>query len=495
LVVPSLSSAATVNEISAQIDILLQQVQQLQSQLQSLINIGGSSGSGSTSSPTPTPSTPAGNVAYCFPSLSYNLYLGITDNETENQVSQLQHFLAQWPNIYPEGLITGYFGPLTETAVKKFQCNHGIVCSGAPETTGYGVVGPVTKLKIKALCGNEASLFPTPTPSATPVSTPTPTPTPIVSDGSRNITISMVLNGKVVSNPLGINCGPGLTQCQTSFNGNVVLTATPSSGYSLTKWSGCTVNNQLRPGFSSDCIGNSGTCTINALELVSNPEVGPLWKLSSGTTLYAQSVYGWGKITDSKGFICEGSGNKICTPQYTVGEPIIFTATPMDIYSFQGWAFGYVCGEFYKVDVPDGATGCGTNLTCTLPIPYSSSDIMSGIKACFEPPSNYIQISSTAIFEGGYVSDNYGKLKCGTYQGSSIFSCGYSYAPTDVVTFTAYPAPGYSLYSWSGCYRVDGTLAPGCNLDCKDVSSRTCTINMAELGYSSKGIGWKFKKD
>ncbi|MBU6321736.1 MAG: peptidoglycan-binding protein [Patescibacteria group bacterium] len=36
---------------------------------------------------------------------------------------------------------TGYFGPATTAAVKKFQCANGIVCSGA----AYGLVGPATR--------------------------------------------------------------------------------------------------------------------------------------------------------------------------------------------------------------------------------------------------------------------------------------------------------------------------------------------------------------
>lgn len=41
--------------------------------------------------------------------------------DTGNEVQQLQEFLAKNPTIYPEGLVTGYFGPLTESAVKLFQ--------------------------------------------------------------------------------------------------------------------------------------------------------------------------------------------------------------------------------------------------------------------------------------------------------------------------------------------------------------------------------------
>ena len=42
------------------------------------------------------------------------------------------------------GQETDFFGPLTQEAIKDFQCSTGIVCSGDPETTGFGRVGPLT---------------------------------------------------------------------------------------------------------------------------------------------------------------------------------------------------------------------------------------------------------------------------------------------------------------------------------------------------------------
>ena len=71
--------------------------------------------------------------------LTKNLYKGLSDEE----VKKLQEFLKQYSEIYPEGLVTGFYGPLTEKAVKKFQEEHDI-----PAT---GLVGPLTRDKIKEL--------------------------------------------------------------------------------------------------------------------------------------------------------------------------------------------------------------------------------------------------------------------------------------------------------------------------------------------------------
>lgn len=74
--------------------------------------------------------------------LTRQLELGMRGND----VSDLQTFLAQDPAIYPQGLITGYFGPLTRTAVSNFQRQNGI------KTVGR--VGPITLAEINAQIGN-----------------------------------------------------------------------------------------------------------------------------------------------------------------------------------------------------------------------------------------------------------------------------------------------------------------------------------------------------
>lgn len=64
----------------------------------------------------------------------------------------LQTFLAKNLAIYPEGLITGYYGHATMRAVRRWQAQNGIVSSGSPSTTGYGTVGPRTRAAMSAAC-------------------------------------------------------------------------------------------------------------------------------------------------------------------------------------------------------------------------------------------------------------------------------------------------------------------------------------------------------
>lgn len=63
-------------------------------------------------------------------------------------VSELQKFLAQDPALYPEGLVTGYFGSLTELAVRRFQKRYGLAQEGDP---AFGFVGPKTRAKLNTI--------------------------------------------------------------------------------------------------------------------------------------------------------------------------------------------------------------------------------------------------------------------------------------------------------------------------------------------------------
>lgn len=68
--------------------------------------------------------------------LNRQLELGMSGSD----VSTLQTFLAQDITIYPQGLVTGYFGFLTKSAVSNFQDRNNIA--------NVGRVGPVTMVAI-----------------------------------------------------------------------------------------------------------------------------------------------------------------------------------------------------------------------------------------------------------------------------------------------------------------------------------------------------------
>src|SRR3989344_2144087 len=73
------------------------------------------------------------------------LYLGRSGDDVraaQNELISAKYLAAE--------KATGYFGALTEASVKKFQCDHNIICFDSPGP-GYGVIGPKTKLALASL--------------------------------------------------------------------------------------------------------------------------------------------------------------------------------------------------------------------------------------------------------------------------------------------------------------------------------------------------------
>lgn len=136
---PQYTLAQTNAELQAQAAALLQKVEELQRQL------GLSTAS--------APSTSASAVVGCL-STSRILKPGMEGAD----VVALQKFLAKDASIYPEGLVTGYYGALTTAAVQRWQAKNNIVSSGTPESTGYGQVGPRTAATMNASCGAASPL-------------------------------------------------------------------------------------------------------------------------------------------------------------------------------------------------------------------------------------------------------------------------------------------------------------------------------------------------
>ena len=100
------------------------------------------------------------------PAVSYaaNLYRQLDLGMSGSDVGVLQSFLAKDVTIYPQGLVTSYFGSLTKSAVSNFQARNGL------DTVGR--VGPLTLVAINAqMNGNSGGDVTPPTISSVKVST------------------------------------------------------------------------------------------------------------------------------------------------------------------------------------------------------------------------------------------------------------------------------------------------------------------------------------
>lgn len=63
-----------------------------------------------------------------------------------DDIRRLQELLASDKEVYPEGDVTGFFGPATERALKRFQVKYKVVAS--EKSAGAGKFGPATRAKI-----------------------------------------------------------------------------------------------------------------------------------------------------------------------------------------------------------------------------------------------------------------------------------------------------------------------------------------------------------
>lgn len=138
--VAPIAQAATLS--ATQIDAITNLLQSFGADPATIANVQAVLGNAATSTPAVLPPT-TGSVNGCGV-VSSNLQFGSTGGE----VSQLQTFLSKDKSVYPEGSVTGYFGSMTEDAVRRWQSTHNIVSTGTPSTTGFGVVGPRTLKEI-----------------------------------------------------------------------------------------------------------------------------------------------------------------------------------------------------------------------------------------------------------------------------------------------------------------------------------------------------------
>lgn len=131
----TVGSGGTSSSIQEQIKLLLAQINALKAQIAQLLlgQIGGTTG-------TTTP--PVIIPGQCNP-----IGRDIARGAFGDDVKDLQKFLAKHPNLYPEGIVNGFYGPHTMQAVKRWQREHNL-----PQT---GFFGKLSREIWKTKCDDE----------------------------------------------------------------------------------------------------------------------------------------------------------------------------------------------------------------------------------------------------------------------------------------------------------------------------------------------------
>ncbi len=177
-------------------------------------NTGGGGGGGGGNNPPPVappiippvqpPVTcvPTSNTLSDLPLLVGPFAFGMRDNA---QVTLLQRMLSTDRVIYPEGIVSGYYGPLTREAVKRFQVKHAILDPQTADPAIVGFAGPRTRAEInKVYRGAGTIITNCPPPTTTPTTPTAPTIIELTPE-QRNLllnqlqTIVTTLRARVVS--------------------------------------------------------------------------------------------------------------------------------------------------------------------------------------------------------------------------------------------------------------------------------------------------------
>lgn len=163
------ASAQTTAELTAQINSLLAMIAQLQAQIAG--------------------TTPGTGASVMFTS-------DLTIGSTGAEVTALQQWLvSKGYMVMPAGVAYGYFGPLTQSALAKYQAEAGI-------SPAVGYFGPITRAKVNAMAGTPGTPG-TPTTPGAGITTPGVEGTLAVTSSSAGVA-STVYEGDSMASVLGM---------------------------------------------------------------------------------------------------------------------------------------------------------------------------------------------------------------------------------------------------------------------------------------------------
>ncbi|OQW90953.1 MAG: hypothetical protein BWK78_05820, partial [Thiotrichaceae bacterium IS1] len=188
--------------------------------------------------------------------------------------------------------------------------------------------------------------------SSTPA-TCTATISSIVTPTGTDLTVTVVGNGSVTSNPAGINACTSAAPCKGSFaaGGNVTLTATPTNAADTVTW-------------SAGCTGTGNTSTVSIVKDTPATCTATISSVIPTGTDLTVTVVGNGSVTSSSASgINACTSAAPCTAKFYAGD-VILTATPTNVTDTVAWSAGCTgTGTVTTVTIVDG-----TAATCTATI-------------------------------------------------------------------------------------------------------------------------------
>lgn len=235
---------AQTTDVSAQIQALLAQLQTLQTQL---IAIRSQSISGSaTTLPTLVPVSTQITVSSTSPAIAFSCSVsdlnGLRRSSRGSAVSKLQGILKSrgYMQISP----TGFFGTITQAALKSFQGENGLDISGVVDDatiqtldqSGPCAIQPLTAIPILPV-PTTINFVPTSTPISVPNSNPLPTPIPIPVPISTPISTPTLISTSTSTPPISTSTPPTSTSTPPAPTSTPVFSvSSPASGATST-WS------------------------------------------------------------------------------------------------------------------------------------------------------------------------------------------------------------------------------------------------------------------
>jgi len=295
------------------------------------------------------------------PILSRTLRIGAQGSD----VTSLQSYLIA--QGYLSANATGYYGTLTQQAVQAWQSAQGIVTGGSPTTTGFGMVGPMSRDRLTRGCtsgsGNSSvRLNANPTTGSAPLSVvfgvmPNVWATTTADTwGGQNSTLSLVFgDGASTTIPACIGslstCATATTSIIHTYSADGVYTAQLVDGPSGTnpRCDGITLSCPLgmiaRPiRVVGEVVIRVGTTTASTVTMAANPYSGsaPLAVTMSaaGLTTNMQYIFQYGDGANSGPLTATATGT--ISASHTYANAGSYNAS-VQSYIACAWATPYRC--------------------------------------------------------------------------------------------------------------------------------------------------------